>query len=95
MAVLLSAGMAVANLLVSSGAMWLAFWLNVVWAVVLLTTATTMAPRYGALGLALSYLVSYAVHTALQLAYFWASCRKMVRVDAAPAAVLAAEGQQP
>jgi O-antigen/teichoic acid export membrane protein len=52
----------------SSGRMWTAFLLNGIWALVFVMTATAFL-RHGALGLALAYLVSYAVHLIISLAY--------------------------
>jgi O-antigen/teichoic acid export membrane protein len=52
----------VGQALASKHRMWLAFLLNGIWATVLLGLAWVWAPRYGALGVALAYLVSYAVH---------------------------------
>ena len=44
--------------------MWWGFNFNLVWALVLLSTASFLVPRYGALGLAGAFLASYAVHAA-------------------------------
>ena len=52
----------VGQALASKHRMWLAFLLNGIWATVLLVLAWVWAPHYGALGVALAYLVSYGVH---------------------------------
>ena len=67
---LVSAGNVVGNLIISTGVMWLGFAFNGIWAVVLLGCTAALAPRYGALGLAISYLIAYFVHTAIQVGYF-------------------------
>jgi O-antigen/teichoic acid export membrane protein len=75
-AVLLSAGVVVGGLLSSTGAMWTGFLFNSIWAALMIATAALVVPRQGAAGLALSYVVAYAVHTAIQFAYFWVYVRK-------------------
>jgi O-antigen/teichoic acid export membrane protein len=74
--VLLSAGVVVGGLLSSTGAMWTGFLFNSVWAAVMIGTAIVVIPRYGALGLALAYAVSYSIHTIIQFLYFWVYVRK-------------------
>ncbi|HEY9015244.1 MAG TPA: hypothetical protein VIM84_09300, partial [Gemmatimonadales bacterium] len=69
--VLLSAGVVVGGLLSSTGAMWTGFLFNSVWAALMIGTSLVAIPRYGALGLALAYAVSYLIHTAVQFLYFW------------------------
>ena len=51
-------GQAIASL----GRMWWGFNLNTVWALMLLSCAVLLVPRYGALGLATAFLASYLVH---------------------------------
>ena len=51
-------GQAIAGL----GKMWWGFNLNTVWALILLSCAVLLVPRYGALGLATAFLASYLVH---------------------------------
>jgi O-antigen/teichoic acid export membrane protein len=84
-AVLLSAGNVVGNLIISTGAMWLGFAFNAVWGVVLLGCAAVLAPRHGALGLAESYLIAYSVHTVIQVGYFLRHCRRARGGVATPA----------
>ena len=79
-----SGGSGRSDLLVSARAMWLAFGFNALWGVVLLGAAAVLAPRYGAFGLAASDAVAYAVHTAVQLSYFWIRCRDMREPSEAP-----------
>jgi O-antigen/teichoic acid export membrane protein len=43
--------------------MWWSFWLNCLWAVEFLVSATLLV-RYGAVGLAGAYVISYLLHTA-------------------------------
>jgi O-antigen/teichoic acid export membrane protein len=57
-----SVATSVGQALASKHRMWLAFLLNGIWATVLLGLAWVWTPRYGALGVALAYLVSYGVH---------------------------------
>jgi O-antigen/teichoic acid export membrane protein len=64
--VLLTAGVVVVlnpvgNLLAASNRVWLGFWMNAGWAVVLLGT-TVVLVRSGALGVALARLIAYGVH---------------------------------
>lgn len=68
--VLLSAGLVVGTLLTSTGAMWTGLVFNGIWAVIMIGTAVLAVPRYGALGLALAYALSYLIHTAIQFLYF-------------------------
>jgi O-antigen/teichoic acid export membrane protein len=49
--------------------MWWGFRLNLVWAVVIITSALLLVPRYGAVGLAAAFLCAYLVH-AVTLACF-------------------------
>ena len=73
--VLLSAGLVVGGLLSSTGAMWTGFLFNSVWAAIMMGTAALAIPRYGALGLAFAYALSYSVHTCIQFLYFWTYVR--------------------
>jgi O-antigen/teichoic acid export membrane protein len=54
------------NVLNGLGAMWLGFGLNVLWAIALLGCAYFLSPRFGAIGLAIAYLISYLAHTLWQ-----------------------------
>ncbi|HEX2249687.1 MAG TPA: oligosaccharide flippase family protein [Gemmatimonadales bacterium] len=74
--VLLSAGVVVGGLLSSTGAMWIGFLFNSVWAACMIGTALVAIPRAGALGLAFAYVLSYSIHTAIQFAYFWLYVRR-------------------
>jgi O-antigen/teichoic acid export membrane protein len=51
----------VGNLLGASNRLWLGFWMNAGWAVVLLA-ATVLLVRWGAFGVALARLIAYGVH---------------------------------
>jgi O-antigen/teichoic acid export membrane protein len=53
----------------SAGRMWGAACLNVIWGLLLLTTASSLVPRYGGFGLGLALLVAYIVHGTLILLY--------------------------
>jgi O-antigen/teichoic acid export membrane protein len=55
--------------LASSGRMWPGFYLNCVWAVVLLAVAKWTVGRFGSLGLGSAMLVGYAVHSLASLWY--------------------------
>ena len=64
--VLVTAGVVVAlnpvgNLLGATNRLWLGFWMNAGWAVVMLA-ATVLLVRWGAFGVALARLVAYGVH---------------------------------
>ncbi len=67
-AVLTACASVVGVVIWSSGRMWTAFLLNGIWALVFIVTAIALL-RYGALGLALAYLVSYSIHLIVSLAY--------------------------
>ena len=61
-AVISSTASVIGQAIASLDRMWWAFVLNFVWALVLLASAVLLVPRYGALGLAGAFLVSYLVH---------------------------------
>jgi O-antigen/teichoic acid export membrane protein len=86
--VLLSAGVVVGGFLSSTGAMWMGFLFNSVWAAVMIGISVLAIPRYGGLGLAFAYAVSYLVHTFIQFLYFWGYVRTRqvgtVRPDLVP-----------
>jgi O-antigen/teichoic acid export membrane protein len=64
-AVLFAVANAFGQVIASAGRMWLAMGLNACWAVVFLVLAWALCGRYGALGLAAAYAVSYTSHLAL------------------------------
>lgn len=64
--------------------MWWAFILNSVWALVLLASAVFLVPRYGAMGLAWAFLVSYLVHALTVSTYVQVHLRRR-RVRPQPA----------
>ncbi|SJN48242.1 Membrane protein involved in the export of O-antigen, teichoic acid lipoteichoic acids [Sphingobacterium faecium PCAi_F2.5] len=55
----------------SQGKMWLGLYVNLLWAIVLILSAYFLVVIYdlGAVGLSLSYLVSYIIHTFVQFIY--------------------------
>jgi O-antigen/teichoic acid export membrane protein len=61
----------VGQALTSLQKMWVAFWLNLIWAVVLIAATIRFVPSRGALGLADAYLLSYLVHAATLGGYGW------------------------
>ena len=68
--------------IVSLDRMWWGLTLNLVWAVVTLTAAALLVPRYGALGLALAFLGSYMVHALTVSAYAYVHLRsRWVRLE--------------
>ena len=60
-------GQAIASL----GRMWHGFGFNTLWAITLASAAYTLAPEYGALGIAVAYTLSYGLHTAIQFVYLY------------------------
>jgi O-antigen/teichoic acid export membrane protein len=75
--VLLAAGTVVAQLITSTGAMWQGFAFNAMWAATLIGSAYLLVPRLGALGLGLSHLIAYLLHTGVQLVYLSRRLRTM------------------
>ena len=61
--------------------MWWGFNLNFVWALVLLSSASLLVPRYGALGLAGAFLASYSVHAITVGTYLRFYLAKPVRIQ--------------
>ena len=59
----------VGQTLISSGKMWTGFLLNLGWALILLPSAAYLVPSMGAVGLALSYFISYSFLTFGMLIY--------------------------
>jgi len=54
----------------SQGQMWIGFSFNLAWAIVLLSSFSLLR-EFGALGLALSYLIAYIFHTVVQGFFVW------------------------
>jgi O-antigen/teichoic acid export membrane protein len=86
-AVLLAIGTVVGQLMVSTGKMWFGVTVNLIWGVILVGAAALFVPRHGALGLGLAYVVAYAIHTLLQLGYFWRRLGLMKGVGPCPQAL--------
>ena len=59
------------QVLMSRGKAWLALCLNLGWACVFLGTAALLCPRFGAIGLASAYLLSYLSHFLLSVLAVW------------------------
>lgn len=55
----------------SQGKMWLGFYVNLIWAAVLVTSCYILVVNYhlGATGICVSYLISYIFHTCIQFIY--------------------------
>jgi O-antigen/teichoic acid export membrane protein len=71
-AVLISINQVVGQAIASRGKMWLGFLLNFLWGVTLFGLSFWFLTNdYGALGLAIAYLVSYLLHTLWQSIYVW------------------------
>jgi len=70
--VLVTINNVVGQAIASQGKMWIGFSLNALWAVVLMTTVYLTIYVYdgGAIGLSVSYLISYCTHTIFQFLYF-------------------------
>jgi O-antigen/teichoic acid export membrane protein len=68
--ILTAANNVVGSAIVSSGAAWLGFLFNTLWALALLAGAWFLIPRYGSTGLALAFLMAYIAHSIWQSLYF-------------------------
>jgi antigen flippase len=79
-------GSIIGNAAAGAGRMWHAFWINGLWLVVFLLTATLTVPRWGAPGLATAFLLSYLFLAIV----FWAYSRFALRVKYDHAKVLLA-----
>lgn len=55
--------------LVGSGRMWIGTMMNFVWALMLVMSSLILVPHLGGLGMAYAYLLSYLLHTLLQMIY--------------------------
>jgi len=52
----------VGYVIASAGKMWWGFAVNLLWTIAFTISALHFVPRYGAMGLALTYIVAYALH---------------------------------
>ena len=68
-AVVASASIAVATVMVSRGAMWLALLANCFWATALIISASLLTPAYGAIGLGMAFLIAYAGQSSFHFIY--------------------------
>jgi O-antigen/teichoic acid export membrane protein len=59
----------IAHAISSIGALWVGFSFNLAWAVVVISGALLLIPRYGALGLAYANLIAYGLHTIWQYTF--------------------------
>lgn len=59
----------VGTAITGSGRMWTGSLFNLAWGVVLIAATAVLAPRYGGMGLAYAYLVSYILHSVWQMVY--------------------------
>lgn len=59
----------VGTAMAGAGRMWAGFAMNLGWALLLTGSTAVLAPRFGGLGLAASYLVAYLAHTAWTMTY--------------------------
>lgn len=59
----------IGQLIASKDKMWLGFFINLFWATVLISSCYLLVVQYqlGAVGICLSYLISYLAHTIIQL----------------------------
>jgi O-antigen/teichoic acid export membrane protein len=55
--------------LVSSERIWLGTFMNFGWALVVIIASSVLIPKYGAIGMALAYLLAYLAHSLWQMAY--------------------------
>ena len=68
--ILVASNNVVGSAIVSSGAAWLGFLFNTLWAIALLAGAWLLIPRYGSAGLAWAFLIAYIAHSIWQSVYF-------------------------
>ena len=59
----------VGTALAGAGRMWIGAAMNFGWAMALILSTLSLVPRYGGLGLAMAYLMSYLLHTMWQMGY--------------------------
>jgi len=67
--VLMAVGSVIGNAIASAGRMWFAFIFNALWGMSYITLAAVLVPKYGAMGLALSNVGAYLLHSCWQLMY--------------------------
>jgi O-antigen/teichoic acid export membrane protein len=72
-----------------TGRMWEGLVLNLLWAVVLVTSAFFLIPRAAAIGLAIAYVVAYSIHFVTVMAYAGRRWRVNFRDFRAPAVIAA------
>jgi O-antigen/teichoic acid export membrane protein len=69
--VLNSVNSVVGQAIASKGKMWVGFYLNLVWgSTLILSTYLFLRFGYSSIGLAISYLISYIIHTILSYLYY-------------------------
>jgi O-antigen/teichoic acid export membrane protein len=59
----------VGTAIVGAGRMWLGATFNLCWAIAMIVCSVLLIPRYGGIGLALSYMIAYLLHTSWQMVY--------------------------
>lgn len=74
-ALVVAVGGVIGNAVAGAGRMWHAFWINGLWLAAFVTAAALLVPRWGALGLATAFLVSYLFLGGI----FWAYSRFALR----------------
>ncbi len=68
-AIFFALGSVIGNAIASAGKMWFGFFFNGMWGIVYLVAAFMLAPKYGAVGLALANLIAYFLLFIIQLTY--------------------------
>jgi O-antigen/teichoic acid export membrane protein len=75
----------VGQAIASMDRMWSGFLLNLIWALALGATSYLLVPAYGALGLAIAFLLSYSVHAATVTIFYRSMARgSFLKVRALP-----------
>jgi O-antigen/teichoic acid export membrane protein len=59
----------VGSAIAGAGRMWLGATFNLFWAIAMIVCSVHLIPKYGGVGLALSYMIAYLLHTAWQMVY--------------------------
>ena len=69
--VLVAINSVISSVIISQGKVWIGFFLNTLWAIILITTTYISISIYqlGAIGLAISYFTAYFIHTFFQSIY--------------------------
>lgn len=69
--ILIAINNVIGQVIASQGRMWIGFFLNLLWAIVLVISAYITIGIYelGAIGMVLSYLISYIMHTSIQFVF--------------------------